>query len=68
VLNKHLCVNWSHSFGNTGAAPGISIEDMSFFAQTLPGEDPVTEATAPEDGKRKGGKQKGLSLKELGVS
>lgn len=68
VLSKNLCVNWSHSFGNAATAQSISIEDMSFFANTLAGEGPAApDAPAPDDGT---GKRKGkpkLSLKELGL-
>ena len=81
VLGKNLTVNWSHSFGNTATAQPISIEDMSFFAHTLPvegttaAEGTTTDATAPEGGSKRKGKPKAqpaeagkaLTLEELGV-
>lgn len=74
VLNKNLCINWSHTFGNAATAQSISIEEMSFFANTLPGdgtagaESTSPDAVIPEDAtnKRKG-KPKGLTLKDLGM-
>lgn len=74
VLNKNLCVNWSHSFGTAATAQSISIEGMSFFANTLPGDGTAgTESTSPDavipedaTNKRKG-KPKGLTLKDLGM-
>jgi hypothetical protein len=73
VLNKGLCINWTHGFGHAAAAQPIAIEAMSFFANTLAGEGSTgiesthTDAPAPDDGtnKRKG-KQK-LTLKDLGM-
>jgi len=73
VLPKELTVNWSHSFGNAGVAATISIEDMSFFSHTFPGEgtngieSTLPDAMTPEDGSGKRKAKKGLSLKELGI-
>lgn len=81
VLNKNLCINWGHSFGTAAATQPISIEDMSFFAHTLPvegttaAEGTTTDATTPEGGSKRKGKPKAqpadagkaLTLEELGV-
>ncbi len=73
VLNKELCVNWTHGFGPAAAAQPFSLEEMSFFANTLPaegggGESPSPDAPEDGSGKRKGKpKGPGLTLKDLGV-
>lgn len=67
VLSKELCCNWTHGYGTAAAHLPTSIppEQTSIFLRLMTEDAPAKPA---DDGGKRKGKTKGLSLEELGIA